>query len=139
VIGGCFVVAVPSTSALFFFRVRGVYGNSKIITAIFGFLLFALFGLSFLVPIAIRGETIGPTKRCIDPQVHVYASAPVVLNAVIDTLVFVAISCRIVCTSLVGNTFGARVRSFFLGDGLFNLSKSLLQGGQLYYLFVGHY
>lgn len=49
------MLAVPSTSLLFFFRVRAVYGNSKIITAFFGFVWVAILGLSVLVPMAING------------------------------------------------------------------------------------
>jgi hypothetical protein len=53
--GSVFVVALASTSLLFFFRVRGVYGNSKITTAVFGFLWVATLGVSFLVPTSITG------------------------------------------------------------------------------------
>lgn len=53
-----------------------------------------------------------------------------------DTLVFFAISYRIVSSAMVSSTWSARVKSFFMGDGLLNLSKALLQGGQVYYLSV---
>ena len=39
-----------STSLLFFYRVRAVYGKSKIITCVFGFLWVATFGMSFVCP-----------------------------------------------------------------------------------------
>jgi hypothetical protein len=39
----------------------------------------------------------------------------------------------------MGDTFGARMRSFIRGEGLPVLAKSLLQSGQLYYLFVIKY
>jgi hypothetical protein len=134
---GCFfVVGVPSTSALFFFRVKAVYYHNKFITWFFGFLLFALFALSFLVPVTRRGTHIGTTQRCINIETQHYASAPVLLNAIMDTLIFIAISFRVISYSLVGNTFGARMRSFFRGDGLSIIAKSVLQGGQLYYLSV---
>jgi hypothetical protein len=135
-IGGCYVVAVSSTSALFFFRVKGVYGNDKYVTAFFGSLWFTLFALSFLVPPAVRGMHIGDTQRCIITSVANYAPTPVVLNTIIDTIVFLAISLRITSYSIEGDTFTQSVKSFWSGDGLPKFSKSLLQGGQLYYSFV---
>jgi len=132
-IGGCYVVAVSSTSALFFFRVKGVYGNDKYVTAFFGSLWFTLFALSFLVPPAVRGTHIGDTQRCIVTSVANYAPTPVVLNTIIDTIVFLAISLRITSYSIEGDTFTQSVKSFWSGDGLPKFSKSLLQGGQLYY------
>jgi hypothetical protein len=134
---GCFfVLGIPSTSALFFFRVKAVYYHNKFITGFFGLLLFALFGLSFLGPFTIRGEHIGTTQRCIIITSERFGSAPILLNSIMDTLVFIAISSRIVSYSLMGDTFGARMRSFFRGDGLPRVSRNILQGGQLYYLFV---
>jgi len=131
-----YIIAMPSTSALFFFRVRAVYSNNKIITAVFGFLLLVLFGSSLLTPTFIRGAHIGTTQRCMDISVKEYTPVPFILNAVYDTLVFIAISLRIVSHSLAGDTFGAYMRSFLRGDGLPVLSKSVMQGGQLYYSFV---
>ena len=135
-VGAFFVIAAPSTSALFLFRVKAVYLNNKIITTFFTVLLFVLFGLTILVPLSIKGAHIGPTKRCISTRVPNFTSAPIVVNTVFDTLVFLAISIRIASRFVVGDTFGARLKSFFIGNGLPNLSRSILQGGQLYYLFV---
>jgi hypothetical protein len=135
-VGAFFVIAAPSTSALFLFRVKAVYLNNKIITTFFTVLLFVLFGLTILVPLSIKGAHIGPTKRCVSTRVPSYTSAPIVVNTVFDTLVFFAISIRIASRFVVGNTFVARLKSFFVGNGFPNLSKSILQGGQLYYSFV---
>jgi hypothetical protein len=135
-IGCFFVIGVPSTSALFFFRVKAVYYGNKFITTFFRALLFALFGLSFLMPFTASGKHIGTTQRCITTKTEHFVVAPVLLHSIMDTLVFIAISFRIVSYSLVGDTFSARMRSFFRGSGLPSVSKSILQGGQLYYLFV---
>ena len=137
-IGGSFIVVLPSTSALFFFRVRAVYANNRAITAFFGFLLFALFGLCFMTPLVSESTHIGPTKRCITTKIKTYGFAPAVLNFVLDALVFISISLRISYYSIEGDTFRARMTSFFRGDGLPRLSRSILQGGQLYYSFVRH-
>lgn len=152
-IGWFFVVAMPSTSLLFLFRVRAVYGNSKIIVYFFGILWLAILGLCAAIPFGIKGGTccflravsipdlrghsaahIGPTQRCINTEVASYISAPIALNAINDTLIFLAISFRIISFSVAGETGRDKLRSFISGDGLPQLSKGLLQGGQLYYL-----
>ena len=156
------MLSISSNSLLFFYRVRAVYSNSTIITAFFGFLWVATSGLSVLCPFSIfadvspftaisRGKKtypipypsssliafiqhIGPTKRCILTAVRSYVFVPVVLNAINDTLIFLAISYYIGSYTIVGASWGARAKSFFRADGLPRLSKALLQGGQLYYL-----
>jgi len=132
-VASSFVLAMPATSLLFFFRVRAVWSNSKIITAFFGMLWLGNLGTSVLVPFAVDGAHIGTTQRCIDTAVRSYASTPIVLNAINDTLIFIAISLRIVAFTVAGDTWGAHIRSFVSGDGLPRMSRALLQGGQLYY------
>jgi hypothetical protein len=128
------IITAPSTSALFFFRVRAIYGNNKIITAFFGSLLFLLFGLCILPPLGTNAVHIGTTRRCINTKVAHFSILPIAVNSIFDALVFIAISLRVVSYSIVGDTYSARMKSFVRGDGLPILSKSLLQGGQLYYL-----
>jgi hypothetical protein len=50
------MLGMCATSLLFFYRVRAVYGNSKAVTAIFGFLWAVTFGLSFVDPLSIDGD-----------------------------------------------------------------------------------
>jgi hypothetical protein len=124
---------------MFFFRVRAVYCNNRIITVFFGCLWLTLLGLSCIMPLTVKVTHLGTTQRCIVTSVAPHASAPIVLNAILDTLIFIAISIRLVSFSFVNDgTFGARMKSFWRGDGLPTLSRSLLQGGQLYFLFVDH-
>jgi len=81
----------------------------------------------------IRGKRIPYTMRCTEILAHAYPTIPVILASVNDTLVFLAISCRMVSRSMVNSTWSARAKSFIRGDGLQHLSKSLLQSGQAYY------
>ena len=55
IVGGFAIVAVPATSLLFFFRVRAVYNNSRIITGFFAFLWVGILGTSVLIPLSIEG------------------------------------------------------------------------------------
>ena len=79
-------------------------------------------------------QHIGPTNRCINTGIHAFGFVPIVINAVNDTLIFVAISYKILTDTTLGDTWRARARSFYAANGLPRLSKALLQGGQLYYL-----
>jgi hypothetical protein len=116
--------------------VRAVYCKNRIVTIIFGFLLLAVTGVYLMVPIGIRATHIPGTERCIELPEKTYYAAPGLVNAGYDTLVFIAISFRILSFSLAGENLSSRARSFFRGDGLTHLSQSLLKGGQLYYLYV---
>jgi len=131
--GVFFEITLPATSLLFFFRVKAVYNNSRNVTAFFGIIWLAIVGLSVLIMFGIRGKRIPYTLRCTEILVHTYPTIPVILASVNDTLVFLAISCRMVSRSMANSTWSARVKSFVRGDGLEHLSKSLLQSGQAYY------
>ena len=79
-------------------------------------------------------QHIGTTKRCMTIAVRPFGIVPNMLNAVNDTLIFAAITYRILSYSVVGDSWSARARSFLEADRLPRLLKALLQGGQLYYL-----
>jgi len=128
-----FEVTLPATSILFFFRVKAVYNHSRIVTAFFGFLWLAITGLSVLVMLGIRGERIPYTQRCTEALAHAYTTVPIILASVNDTLVFLAISYRMVSLSLDSSTWTGKAKSFIMGDGLQHLSKALLHSGQAYY------
>jgi len=128
-----FEIGVPATSLLFLFRVRAVYNRSRIITAFFGIIWLAIAGLSILIMLGITGERIPYTRRCTEGLPHKFTTVPIMLTAVNDTLVFLAISYRMVSSAMVRSTWSARAKSFFKGEGLHYLSKALLQSGQAYY------
>jgi hypothetical protein len=60
-----------------------------------------------------------------------------VASAIFDTLVFLAISWRLISTSIIGSaSWRDRLKSFVKGEGLLDLSKLLLRSGQFYYMWV---
>lgn len=83
----------------------------------------------------LKSGHIGTTKNCIDIAIESYSSAGFVAAAVNDTLVFIAISYRLVVSSGAG-TSSERLKSFFRGHYMGQLTRVLLQTGQLYYLCV---
>ena len=71
---------------------------------------------------------------CIDSGVRSYSSAGVVAHMVYDSLVFLAITYRLLDTASVGETVGDKIRAFFKGGALPALTRCLLKSGQIYYL-----
>jgi len=138
-----FVTGGPATSLLFLFRVKAVYNHSRLVTGLSSLLVLGLTGSEYGLFFGISScanyvaDRIPYTRRCIAGVSNTtYVTIPIVMTAVFDTLVFLAISYRMVSVALSDNTWGARAKSFFRGDGLHRLSKALLQSGQAYYLSV---
>ncbi|PBK78587.1 hypothetical protein ARMSODRAFT_925021 [Armillaria solidipes] len=133
-IGCCFAVAVPATSLLFFFHVRAIFNANTWIVAFFAFLWLTVLGGSWTVPFAIQGGHIGPTDHCINTGVKPFSSTGTIISTVNDTVIFIAISWRLLETTTYDDSFKGRIRSFVHGKGLPAFSRSLLQSGQEYYL-----
>lgn len=131
--GVFFEIAVPATSLLFFFRVKAVYNNSHTVIAFFGLLWLSIAGLSILIMLGITGNRIPYTRRCTEGLAHTYTTVPIIMTAINDTLIFLAITYRLLSSSMVDTTWRAQTKSFFTGSGLHKLSKALLQSGQAYY------
>ena len=70
ILGSFSILGMCSTSLLFFYRVRAVYGQSKIITFVFGFLWMALFGMSFVLPLAPYGS-VSPSTPTLLRQIFI--------------------------------------------------------------------
>jgi hypothetical protein len=128
------LIASPATAAMFFLRVKAIYFDNKIVVAFFGVLWLAFSGTIFLWTFSMTMGHIGTTQKCILRSVKHRVTASLLLHSAYDTLVFIAISLRIMSMA-----FSSRGKSLLLADGLPRLSRSLLLGGQLYYLFVFTY
>ena len=131
-IGWCAAFAVPLNSLLFFFRIRAVFSQNNAVLTFFGFLWLSTFA-AITAPFGVDGIHIGTTKFCINSDVKSFSSAGIVVGAVHDTLVFLAIATRLVMFSLA-DTWTSRFKAFLNGNGMGNVSKALLHTGQLYYL-----
>ena len=135
-IGAVGTVAVPANSFIMFLRVRAVYSQSTLVVYAFAFLWVATVAGCVTAPFSLKGIHIGTTQRCIDSEVKAYGSAGIVISAVNDTLIFLAITYRLLFHHITSSSWSSRVHSFFRGDGMGEVSKLLLQTGQLYYMCV---
>ncbi|TCD61989.1 hypothetical protein EIP91_007653, partial [Steccherinum ochraceum] len=133
-IGWCGACALPLNSLLFFFRIRAVFSQNTPVIAFFFFLWLATFS-AISAPFGVDGTHIGTTRFCVNSDVQSFSSAGIVVGAVHDTLVFLAITTRLVMFSLA-DTWVERFKAFLSGKGMGNVSRAVLHTGQLYYLWV---
>jgi hypothetical protein len=130
--GVAFILAVPVTALLFLLRLRAVFLKNRVIVTIFGVLWLCVLGGAITVPFSVTAAKIGPTNYCIDAEVKPFSSAGPIANTVFSTLVFIAISWRLVTMNLALNGTPRGI-SFITGQGSSTLSTILLRDGQLYY------
>ncbi|KZP14905.1 hypothetical protein FIBSPDRAFT_1048554 [Athelia psychrophila] len=134
-LGTCAVMSLSFTSLLFLLRVRAVYLGSRYVTALFG----AFWIVTISVNIALTtkvdaGHDPSPAAdgACIMTGIQ-SVSLPLASIFVNDTLIFLAISYRLTANAVTDGGLHARLLTIFKGRGLYSLSRSLLQTGQLYY------
>jgi len=96
----------------------------------------AVLGACLTVTQGIKGTTLGPTKYCINDGLASYVAAAAIIPLVNDTLVFFAITWKLMRNSHRGYTIKEGVRAFVFGEYLQPFSRALMQDGQIYYLYV---
>ncbi|KAJ3489007.1 hypothetical protein NLJ89_g11566 [Agrocybe chaxingu] len=131
---GLYPVAIPATSLLFFFRVRAIFDRNKVVVAFFAFMWLAVLGGCITVTRGVTGINIGPTKYCLNFALEDYVAAAAIIPLVNDTLVFFAISVRLMTNTHVEYNLRNGIKTLVSGDYLPAFSKTLFQDGQIYYL-----
>ncbi|KAF9041363.1 hypothetical protein BJ165DRAFT_1372806 [Panaeolus papilionaceus] len=132
-----FPIAIDATSFLFLLRVRAIFNRDKTVVAFFSFLWLTVVISSLTGPFGISGTNIGPTQYCIFYDFKSYVDAAAVVPLFYDTMVFVAISRRLMVDFLIVDhdiRTVSSIKALVFGDYLPVLARSLLQDGQVYYL-----
>ena len=124
--------AVPLNASLFLLRIIGVFYDMPYVCAIFTLLWMGTLG-SFAVPFALTGKNIGPTNQCIIYSVGESASTGFFGLIFYDTMVFLAISIRLLLDNPADGWI-AKAKVFISTEKMGYLSQALLQTGQVYYL-----
>ncbi|KZP25307.1 hypothetical protein FIBSPDRAFT_1041463 [Athelia psychrophila] len=122
-------LTLPVASWLFYIRLCAVLRHDKRAMAFFGALWATVFAYFIYDGVSARQRFI--TLHVIVPgkvDAWVY-----IINAIFDTLVYLAVSWQLATFSVTGGGFKRRLLSFTTGDGLLGLTKALLRGGQIYY------
>jgi len=131
-----FPLAIASTTLLFFFRVRALFNRNKPVVAFFGFMWIAVLAGNLTGPWGIVGTKIGSTNYCMITHVEPYVASASIITLVNDTLVFLAITWRLMRHAHVDNSIRTGIKVLAFGEYMPTLSKALLQDGQAYYLYV---
>ena len=129
-----FVIAIPATSLLFFFRVRAMYNNNLYVTIFFSFMWLAVVAGSVTSTQGVTLVPLGTTNYCTNGRIDNYVIASGIIPLVNDTLIFIAITWRLVRGSRHEHTHTGGSWSVIFGRHLPAFSRSLLQDGQVYYL-----
>jgi len=133
-----YAIAIPSTTLLFFFRVRAVYLDNKYVIGTFAVMWLGVLATSITATQQGGATRIGPTNYCIfviDVR-SPFILASVVIPFINDTLGFCAVTWRLTMNSQINPTFKSSFKSMAFGHYLPIFSRALLQDGQIYFLWV---
>ena len=132
-VSGWFIAfALPLNTMLFLLRIIAIFRESKLVIGIFTFIWLGTFS-SFLAPFVFTAGHIGSTSQCLVEKVTSASSSWVIAITVYDTLVFAAITLRILFDHPVMG-WKDRTRLCFSGQEMGHIYRMLLQTGQMYYL-----
>ncbi|KAJ6529024.1 hypothetical protein DFH09DRAFT_1371092 [Mycena vulgaris] len=131
-------LSISASAFLFLFRVRAVYGGDRLVTATFGLLWLIVVGTSMMIPFSGSAIGLGDPYECVIVNVGTYTGAAGITLTVYDTLVFFAISYRLVSNFRHSEelTRGEQARAFFSGANLPAFSKAVFTDGQMYYMIM---
>ncbi|KZP11645.1 hypothetical protein FIBSPDRAFT_962052 [Athelia psychrophila] len=137
IFGACAALSIASTSFLFLLRVRAVYLRSARTTAIFGTLWIVTVASAIYTAATIHADPkslyvyTGCSVSHIDSSTSTWLLVPTLFN---DTLIFLAITYRLMADAATKRSWRSRFLSIVKGKGLYRLSRSVMLTGQLYYL-----
>lgn len=138
------LVSTPSSSRLFEFKIR----DRSVWWIVACYTLFGFFGIGISTQWSVSTQPnffyAMDIKRCNPepkPETHVclvsgkpiYIAWSIISACTYDTVVFLCISYRLAANAATERSWRFWVSSLAKGKGLFRLSKSLLQSGQIYY------
>jgi hypothetical protein len=134
-----FSIGTSASAVLWLNRLRAIYGGDRIVTFIFGVLWLAVVAASVTIPIGgAKTISLGNPPGCLVVSRAKYDSASGIVLAVYDTLVFLAISYRLVSNFMTTTqqTLWEQTKVLLSGSNLPAFSKTLFTDGQMYYMCV---
>jgi len=111
-----------------------MYNKNTYVTVFFFFMWLAVVGGSVPSTQGVTLVPLGTTKYCTNGKMENYVIMSGIIPLVNDTLIFIAITWRLVHGSRCEGTGTGGMWSFVFGKHLPAFSRSLLQDGQVYYL-----
>jgi hypothetical protein len=126
-------IGISASALLWLFRLRAIYGGSRVVTSVFGFLWLAVTGLSITIEI---GVALAGSPECLVVGAKSSLGALIMhdrlvflaLLTVYDTLVFLAISTRLVSNfTETQQTPWKQVKALLSGSNLPVIRRALEQ------------
>ncbi len=127
-------ISVCCSALLFFFRLRAIYNRNKIVVTVFFVLWIGLIVAALFVPLGISGGPVGTTLYCQYTNFSQASYAGIIGPLVYDTLVFAAISWRLMQVASVEINCRSTLQILFSKKGLPAFTAHILEDGQIYYL-----
>ncbi|TFK38695.1 hypothetical protein BDQ12DRAFT_97634 [Crucibulum laeve] len=130
------ILTVSMTSMLFLLRVTAVYHDNKVAIRLFVFLWLAVSSMPILTPVILLEVHAGTTQQCniAVPSNGKAIECLAILLLINDTVIFLAISYRVLKFPLIDYSLKSWAKVFFDKGSLPIVSRLLLQSGQYYYL-----
>lgn len=129
-------VAVSSSALLFFFRIRAVFHNNRAVIGFYFILWLFVAGTAVASPFSVTGESIGPTRYRSDAGEKKFGFSLLIALLIHDTLVFAAMSYRLLCNSREEPTLRKQLGSFWSYQSLPRITSIILKDNQRYYACV---
>ncbi|KAJ3487274.1 hypothetical protein NLI96_g3639 [Meripilus lineatus] len=128
------MTSIPFNSLLFVIRIRAVFHGDILVQAFFFTLWLAVVAGSFTQPFCIAWVQVNAGRGCAPTLSQPYCISSSVIMMAHDTLVLLAISAKLVTHQwMPSSSRSEKFKVFFSGQGLPQVSKLLMQTGQLYY------
>ncbi|KAF8914439.1 hypothetical protein CPB84DRAFT_1669070 [Gymnopilus junonius] len=127
-------ISFPTTSMLFFFRVRAMYAGNNWVIGFFFCLWLGVVAASITFIPGASASFIGPTGYCFISNIARYVGSSSMIFAINDTLVFCACTWRLMRNSYIEPDMKNGISIMVFGRHLPAFSRALLQDGQAYYL-----
>ena len=130
-----FAAAIPSTTLLFFFRVRAVYLDNKYVVGAFAVMWLGVLAVCIAATQEDKATRIGPTNYCFSrSHLSPAISAATIVPLINDVLGFCAVTWRLTQNAQIEPTFTTSFKVMVLGHYLPAFSRALLKDGQIYFL-----
>ncbi|KAF5329255.1 hypothetical protein D9619_009375 [Psilocybe cf. subviscida] len=126
------ILALPASELLLFLYVRAIYINNRVVVWIFFLLWVATVAGSVTASIGMPGIQAGLDDYCIPISFSTFSTATIFVPFVNDTLIFIALTWRILRTSYEELTVKNAIMTVTLGRNIPYFARALLQKSQLY-------
>ncbi|CEH17960.1 hypothetical protein CBOM_04335 [Ceraceosorus bombacis] len=129
----CYAIAGPSTALLLYLRAMALYRWNRKLAILLGTFWLAILATGIAAPFALSAIEIADTKRCMLRHADIFAKAPVIALFLHDTVVWLAVSARILFYDISNGQWGRQAFEKHRREGLTPIVAELFKQGTLYY------